>query len=663
MVNHFYKDHTKEQIMAGGYVGKYCIIDLTTQKTEVVKPGDEFYQKYLAGYGMGAAVLTERQKPGIDPLSPEAHLGFCSGLLSGTGSSFSGRFMIVGKSPLTGGWGDANSGGFLSREIKRTGYDAVFFAGAAQNPTWVYITENGVEFKDATALMGMDNIETNAAIKKELGEKKAQVASIGPAGEKLSLISGVTTDDGRIAARSGLGAVMGSKNLKAVAFRGNLDIPIGKPTELKALNKKLREDYKQSSGGDRFTVKIMGFVSKIIARTGASPGAAKNSMVREIYKKYGTPGLNVMSGMVGDTPIKNWDGVGYQDLGYKRLGNISGDRVIADQKKKYACQNCPLGCGGIIDIKKGRYAGTEGHKTEYETWGAFGGMLLNDEYDSIVECNEMCNRAGLDSISTGAVVAFAVECFENGIIDEEATDGLKLGWGRADEIVKLTEKIINREGIGDLLADGVKIAAQKIGKGAEKYAVHAGGQELPMHDSRLDHGYALAYQCEPTPGRHTISCFQYPHLFEVEKNFPSVKKKVASVKDKQLKDIQRYAAGSFMMQLMNGCGLCEFGPMTVFYPIADFINAATGWNLTADDYLKTGERILSLRKAFNVREGVTPADSQLHQRALGVPAMTRGPLKGVTVDIDTLQKAFFEIVGWDEQTGGPTSEKMKELGL
>ena len=375
--------------MAGGYIGKYCIIDLTTQKTEVVEPGDEFYKKYLAGYGMGAAVLTERQESGIDPLSPKAHLGFCSGLLSGTGSSFSGRFMIVGKSPLTGGWGDANSGGFLSREIKRTGYDAVFFTGAAQIPTWVYITESGVEFKDATALMGMDNVETNAAVKKELGEKKAQVASIGVAGEKLSLISGITTDDGRIAARSGLGAVMGSKNLKAVAFRGNLDIPIGKPTELKALNKKLREDYKQSSGGDRFTVKIMGFVSKIIARTGASPGAAKNSMVREIYKKYGTPGLNVMSGMVGDTPIKNWDGVGYQDLGYKRLGNISGDRVIADQKKKYACQNCPLGCGGIIDIKKGRYAGTEGHKTEYETWGAFGGMLLNDEYDSIVECNEM----------------------------------------------------------------------------------------------------------------------------------------------------------------------------------------------------------------------------------------------------------------------------------
>ncbi|MBU3914883.1 aldehyde ferredoxin oxidoreductase, partial [bacterium] len=497
--------------MAGAYMGKYCVIDLTKQKTEVVELGEDFYKKYLSGYGLGAAVITERQKPGIDPLSPEAYLGMCSGLLSGTDSTFSGRAIMVGKSPLTGGWGDANVGGFLSREIKRTGYDAVFFTGVSKKPVWVHITDKKIEFKDASSLWGKDNVETNEAVKKELGEKKAQVASIGISGEKLSLISGITTDDGRIAARSGLGAVMGSKKLKAVSFRGNAEIPMAHPEKMKELTKAVRKDIKNSKGADTMTVKIMGFVSKVIAKTGISIPTAP-SLFKEILRKYGTPGLTVYSGIVGDTPIKNWGGVGYTDITYPRLLNISGDKVIENQKKKYACQACPLGCGGIMDIKKGRYAGTEGHKPEYETWGAFGGMTLNDNYDSIMDCNEMCNRAGIDSISAGCTVAFAIECFENGLIDEKTTGGLKLGWGRSEEIVKLTEMMINREGFGDVLADGVKVAAKKIGKGSEKYAIHAGGQELPMHDSRLDHGFAISYQCEPTPGRHTITCDLYAHL-------------------------------------------------------------------------------------------------------------------------------------------------------
>ncbi|MFH2130084.1 MAG: aldehyde ferredoxin oxidoreductase family protein [bacterium] len=648
--------------MAGGYMGKYCVIDLTKKKTEVVELEDHFYQKYLSGYGLGAAVITERQKPGIDPLSQEAHLGFCSGLLTGTGASFSGRFMTVGKSPLTGGWGDANAGGFLSREIKRTGYDAVFFTGISKNPVWVHITDETVEFHDATELWGKDNIETNAQIKQTLNDKKAQVASIGIAGEKCSLISGITTDDGRIAARSGLGAVMGSKRLKAVSFRGKLAIPIADKNKTKAITQKFLADYKKSKGADRLTVKIMGFLSKVIARTGLS-APSTSTVVREIYKKYGTPGLTIYSGMVGDTPIKNWAGVGYTDFTFEKLQRISGDRVIADQKKKYACQNCPLGCGGIMGIKKGRYAGTEGHKPEYETWGAFGGMMLVDDYDAIVEMNEMCNRAGIDSISTGAAVTFAVECFENGLIDRKTTGGLELGWGKAEEAIRLTEMIINREGFGDTLADGVKVAAQKIGNGAEAYAVHAGGQELPMHDSRLDAGYGIAYQCEPTPGRHTISCYLYPELFGVKKLFPEAKKLVKQGRTKLEKDARQYATGTFLMQIINGCGLCEFGPMTGLLPVVDYINAVTGWHLSSADYFKTAERILSLRKAFNVREGLTPQDSILHDRALGKIPLTSGPLKGVTVDIEGLQQAFFDLMGWDAATGGPGTAKQKELGI
>jgi len=648
--------------MAGAYTGKYCIVNLSDGTTEVVEPDVAFYQKYLSGYGLGAAVIMKRQKPGVDPLAPQSYLGFCSGLITGSGALFSGRFMVVGKSPLTGGWGDANAGGYLSREIKRTGYDAVFFTGAAQKPVWVNITDENIEIKDAGALWGKDIIDTEAALKEELGDQKVQVACIGQSGEKCSLISGIATDGGRMAARSGLGAVMGSKKLKAVAFRGRRDIPVARPREVKEINRKFMVEYKKSKLPDRLTVKFMHFISQMIAKTGIAV-PAQASLVREIYRKYGTPGLTVYSAMVGDMPIKNWGGVGITDYSVASAAKNSDENVIKYQKRKYGCQSCPLACGGIIDIKKGRYRGTRGHKPEYETLGSFGGLLLHDDLDAIIELNEMCNRAGIDTISTGAAVAFAIECFENGIIDQSATGGLELGWGKSAEIVKLTEMIIKREGFGDTLADGVRRAAEKIGRGAEKFAMHAGGQELPMHDPRLDPGFAIAYQCEPTPGRHSISSFMYTDLYGVKKMFPRAKQMIAGARGKESRKIQGYTAGSFYVQLVNSAGMCFFGAITSRLPLVEWLNAATGWDLSADEYLKTGERILNLRKAFNMREGLKPEDHKLSDRALGKTPLTHGPLKGVTLDMDALMKEFFDTVGWDPATGGPTPEKMKQLGI
>jgi aldehyde:ferredoxin oxidoreductase len=215
--------------MSGGFVGRYAVVDLSSGQSQVFEPGEDFYRKYLSGYGLGAAVIAERQRPGVDPLSPESHLGLCSGLLTGTGALFSGRFMAVGKSPLTGGWGDANAGGFFANELKRAGHDAIFFTGAAPRPVWVLVSEKGIEVKDGSSLWGKDTIETEEAIREELGDKRVQVASIGVSGEKLSLISGIVTDAGRVAARSGLGAVMGSKRLKAVAVRGRGKVPVAEP--------------------------------------------------------------------------------------------------------------------------------------------------------------------------------------------------------------------------------------------------------------------------------------------------------------------------------------------------------------------------------------------------------------------------------------------------
>ncbi len=648
--------------MTGGYTGKYCIINLGSQAVEIVEPGDAFYRKYLSGYGLGAAVILERQKPGLDPLSPESYLGFCSGLLTGTKAFFSGRFMVVGKSPLTGGWGDANAGGFLSRELKRSGYDAIFFTGKAVTPTWLDITEQSITFHDATDLWGKDIIETERLIKDKIEDKWTQIASIGKGGETLSRISGIATDRGRIAARSGLGAVMGAKNLKAVAFHGQAKIPVARPDVLKSINRKFLEAYKKSKLSDRLTVRYMHTASKLIARTGISV-PSQPSMLRELYKQYGTPGLTVYAAMTGDMPIKNWRGVGMTDYSYESAARNSDKNVTRYQKRKYACQSCPLGCGGIIDIKKGRFEGTQGHKPEYETLGAFGGLLLNDDLDTIIELNEMCNRAGIDTISAGGVMAFAIECFENDLIDTADTDGLKLEWGQADVLVQLLEKIIDRKGIGDTLADGVKIAAEKIGKGSEKFAIHAGGQELPMHDSRLDPGYAIAYECEPTPGRHTISCYLYAGLFGVKHSFPAADRMIKKAKGKKARKVSQYAASSFYMQLLNCAGMCLFGGLTSRLPMVEYFNAVTGWDLSADAYFKTGERILSLRKAFNAREGIRPEDHVLSGRAIGETPLASGPLKGVTIDIQNLREEFFTLVGWDIATGGPTPDKMKELGI
>lgn len=648
--------------MAGGYMGKYCIVDLGSGKTEVVEPGDQFYKKYLSGYGLGAAVIAERQKAGIEPLSPQSYLGFCSGLLTGTGAAFSGRFMVVGKSPLTGGWGDANAGGFLSQELKRTGFDAVFFTGAAKKPVWVNITDDGIAINDASALWGKDIVETEDILKKKLGDKNVQIASIGISGEKLSRISGIATDAGRIAARSGLGALMGSKKLKAVCFRGTQDIPVADADKIQEIRKRFLEDYKKSRMADRLTVKMMNTISKIIARTGISI-PSQPSLVREIWKRYGTSGVTVYSALVGDTPIKNWNGVGYLDYTFKSAEKCSGENVIRHQKRKYACQGCPLACGGIIDIQKGRFKGTTGHKPEYETLASFGGLLLQDDLDAMIEANELCNRAGIDTISTGGTIAFAIECFEHGIIDKNDTGGLELGWGKTGNIIKLIEMMINREGFGDILADGVKRASEKIGKGSEQYAVHAGGQELPMHDARLDPGYAIAYECEPTPGRHTVSSYQNASLYGVKAMFPAAKLMIKNAREKTAKNVRLYTAGSFYMQLLNGSGMCLFGALTSRIPLVEYLNAATGWNMSADEYFKTGERLLSMRKAFTVREGIKPIDCKLHERARGKVPLTKGPLKGITLDMDRLRKEFFDTVGWDPDRGGPTKKKLKELGI
>jgi aldehyde:ferredoxin oxidoreductase len=388
------------------------------------------------------------------------------------------------------------------------------------------------------------------------------------------------------------------------------------------------------------------------------------------FRAFGTIVTNVMSSEMGDSPVKNWKGAGMIDFPMStHSSKLSPDRIIARQQKRYHCYSCPIGCGGVLDLTgHTRFGIAETHKPEYETCSSFGSLILNNDLDAIYCVNDLLNRAGMDTIGAGSAVAFAMECYEQGIITKDDAGGLELTWGNAEAAIELTKKMIAREGLGGLLADGTRKAAEKIGKGSAALAMQAGGQELPMHDGRLDPGFVVAYSMEPTPARHTNYCYMYLEMFALHKIFPGVpavdmvykKSSRLSTKDREL----GLSAASKFLQIVNGAGTCLFaahcGPA---YPLLTYLNAATGWNKTPAEYLEMGERIQHLRQAFNVKHGKTPGrDFKLPDRALGEPPLTAGPLKGIRVPYEELNHNFARAMGWDE-SGRPLPERMRELGL
>jgi aldehyde:ferredoxin oxidoreductase len=414
--------------------------------------------------------------------------------------------------------------------------------------------------------------------------------------------------------------------------------------------------------------KMLGLTGKI-TRSGILYPRQPADLWRMLLRKFGTPSLTAMSAESGDSPIKNWGGIGYKDFPLENSQKIGAETVLKYQEKKYGCHSCPLRCGGIMRITEGPHIINEMHKPEYETICAFGSLLLNDDIFSIFKLNDLVNRAGMDSISTGSVVAFAMECFENGILTPKETDGLELNWGNTDAVIKLTEMIIKREGIGDILADGVKPASEKIGRGSEVFAVHCGGVEAPMHDPRFDPGFIFSYCLEPTPGRHTISSYQFLDLQHIEKKFSRAEKVPAMTTRKER---YRYdnkgkgiAVNSLYKTLIDCAGVCLFGTQIGGnIPLCEWMNAATGWDLSNDDYLLIAERVHQLRHAFNIREAINPIrDFRPHPRLYGDPPFSKGPARKVTLDMDKLGKSYYEAMSWDLDTGRPHIQHLKDLGL
>ena len=614
--------------MPGGYMGKILIVDLTREVFTEEMPGEKMYREFIGGYGLGAKIIFDRQPAGADPLGPENIFGFGTGPLTGIPGFFGSRFTVMGKSPLTGGWGDTNSGGIFGPYLKHSGFDAVFFKGVASGPVYLLIDDGTVTIRNADHLWGKDTTETEEILRSEHGDEIA-ISTVGPAGEQQSLISCIM-HQGHAAARSGLGAVMGAKKLKAVVVKGSKVVPVPDKKKVNDLRKTCVE-------------KIM-----------------ENSMVKSL-KAFGTSCDNVWSALSGDSPVKNWNGVGSID--FPNPEAISGEKILEKVEKTEKCWTCPIGCGAVMKAGK-EYKYKEGaHRPEYESCAAFGPNCLNDNLESIIHSNDICDRYGLDTISTGAGIAFAIDCYENGILTTAETDGLELTWGNHQSIVALTEKIARREGLGALLADGVKRAAEKIGKGSEKFAVHAGGQELAMHDPRLAPDWLAAYYCDSTPGRHTQGSLGGLEMGREEFTFEG---QGLPPMDKYIYNDKGFfnAMANNTLHMLHSSGICLFiynalpGDM-----LPNLISAVTGWEFDYGEMLNTGERIGNVRQAFNAREGLTPGAVTICSRAIGEPPLKEGPNAGITVDVDMIRTEFYKAKEWDIETGKPSIAKLESLGL
>jgi aldehyde:ferredoxin oxidoreductase len=546
--------------------------------------------------------------------------------------------------------------------------DALFLHGESLAPVYLYVDDQGARLEEAGHLWGMNTLQTEKMLK-DLHGKKAQVACIGPAGERLSTMAGICNDGGRMAARCGLGAVMGSKRLKAVVAAGKSRVGVADRQAIRELNKAFLKRL------DRFRFMEQFLGDSALALTGklGRPGMLflrqPSDLWRLLLRKFGTPALTALSAEIGDSPIGNWTGVGYKDFPLKRSQKIGAETVRRHELGKYGCFSCPLRCGGKMKTPVEPDTEEEMHKPEYETICAFGALLLNDDLRSIFRVNDLLNRAGMDTISCGATVAFAIECFESGVLTLEDTGGLELRWGNGEAVVHLVGMIVRREGLGDILADGVKRASERIGRGSEQFAVHCGGVEAPMHDPKFDPGFILSYSCEPTPGRHTITSYQYLDLQHLEQQFARAKGVPLFTTRKER---YRYgdrgealAVDSFYKMIMDCAGACLFGTQVGGpIPLCAWMNAATGWYFTPDDYLIAGERVHQLRHAFNIREGLNPIrDFRPHPRVCGDPPLTRGPAKGVSVDFDTLARSYYKAMGWDLKTGKASRDHLKALGL
>ncbi len=616
-----------------GYAGKLLFVDLTTGVLGEEERDPAFYRRCIGGTGLGAQVLLERTLAGIDPLGPENMLGFTTGPLTATGAYGAGRFMVTTKSPLTGSWADSNSGGTWGPELKNAGYDGVFFTGVAEKPVCLVIDAGTARLEAAGDLWGKDTYDTDDLLQARLGDPGSwTICCIGPTGEQRSLLAGIVNEKGRIAARSGVGAVMGSKQLKAIAVRA------GKGRRIAVADREgLRDIQKQ------YLEMIKG--SAFLKGLGAA----------------GTGGGVSFLLSIGDCPADNWSTTGTD--AFPACSNLDTANMEQYKLKSYGCSACPVRCGALVKIETGPYASQdESHRPEYETLAALGALCHNDNAEAVIRANEVCNRHGMDTISTGGVIAFAIECFQKGLIGLDDTGGLELAWGNSAAVVELVEQMAKREGFGAVLADGSKRAAERIGRGSEQYAMHVAGRELPLHDPRATPAMGVFYIADATPAQHCgsqgMAILDQGAALGGDPLLQSDSTEVFGAYDGKG---DHYARGAAYWQLLSSAGLCSLYSQFDAPPVVELLRPVTGWDIDWREGLQAGRRILTLRQAFNVREGLGPDHFKLPQR-FDAP-LGAGPAAGHDVPFEPMREDYFAAMGWDRRTGVPLPETLEELDI
>jgi aldehyde:ferredoxin oxidoreductase len=614
-----------------GYAGKILRVNLTTKKTREQDLDKDLTRNFLGGNGFGTKILWDEVGSDVDPLSPENLLVFATGPFTGTVFPTSGRLEVIGKSPLTGVYGDANSGGHFAPELKYSGYDMVIFEGRAENPVYLWLQDNHAELLDASFLWGKGTHDTEMLIREKHGDNKIQVASIGQAGENLVRFAAVMTH-GCAAARAGMGCLMGSKRLKAVAARGDLKPPIAKPDDyLKACLDAQRE----------------------ILTSEYTPGVTR----------YGTPQLSVLMSEVGRFPTKN-----FQMGHFPYVEEISAEQIEKNHfVRRIACFACPIACHHVVEVKDGKYKCVD-LVTEYETVNSLGSRVWNRNLPSIIKGGYLCDDYGLDTISTGCAIAFAMELNEKGILTHKDTD-LDLTWGNPDTVIEAIHRIAHRKELGDILAEGVRRAASTIGKGSEYYAMHIKGQEMSAQDGRSQQSMGLAQSVASRGADHLKG---FPTIDETGYPTEAVKRYGQQYMPEIIDGIQtKYKAmvvkdGEEFGAIIDSTGICKFGtffpPALYWAHISNALSLITGMSLDVAGLKKIGERIVNLQRMYNVRHGISRKDDTQPQRLLKESSPS-GRAKGHVVYLDKMLDDYYELRGWDKKTGLPTEERLNDLGL
>ncbi|NHM26112.1 aldehyde ferredoxin oxidoreductase family protein [Desulfofundulus sp. TPOSR] len=619
-----------------GFAGKLLRVNLTSGEFKVEELDKNELRKYMGCVGYAARLLYQEMPGGIDPLAPEAKVVLATGAVTGTLCPSGGSYEVCYKSPLTGTWNQARSGGAFGPKLKYAGFDFVVIEGKAEEPVYVYIHDGEAEIKPAKHLWGLNVEETTDALIRELDDPEISVATIGQAGENGVLYAALMNDRGRAAGRGGIGAVFGSKNLKTVVVNGRGGIKVARPKEFAEAVEKAEQWLKNYPFGS--------------------------------IPSLGTVGLVSLNNSLGILPTKN-----FQTAYFDKADQVSGETLNRKyQIKRRACYGCSFACGRYTSVGGGKFATPPMEGPEYETVDMLGPICGVDNLEAIIRGNYLCNIYGLDTISTGMSIAFAMECYEKGLLTDKDTDGMPLRWGDGEVVVKLVEKIAHREGIGALLAQGVKRMAEQLGPAAEEAAIHVKGLELPAHEPRSESKVlAVQYAVSPRGACHMhpnwASTWDFGQLDCGMKEF-GLPWPPAGIQDEspQKGIVYRYVA--LQGEISEILGACIFyswgteGSCITPQLYAEIVSALTGWDVTAAELVTAAERSWNLKRCFNAREGFTRKDDKLPGRFS--QAIQDGPSAGARVEnLDAMLDAYYEAMGWDRQTGFPAPEKLRELGL